>query len=184
MVQRYPEVNKIAAIILARPAATARDIAQELQYSQPRSVYYWLRKAGYNGLTAFRDAVLTGAYPVTTYSGGPVSLRAARVAEIPMTIPAESTDAEKDYVVTTKEVSPDAFALKVASDAYVPVFERDDVLIIDPDDTVKEGDLVVLRDDREGDIFCRAYPGRKPLYVHPTNGRPIWTTVIDPQHTR
>ena len=60
MSDRHRPVDRMAEIILARPSVTARQLAQELGFAQERSVYYWLRKAGYGGLQSFRAAVLTG----------------------------------------------------------------------------------------------------------------------------
>lgn len=178
MDERYPEVNKMAAIVLAKPAATAREIARDLRYSQPRSVYYWLRKAGFSGLTPFRHAVLTGEYPVATTPEGAFKPRAARVAEVPLSVgPRETTAGGRDeqYVVTTRAVSEGAFALKVTSEEYVPLFQPDDIVIIDPAASVQQGDLVAVRDEEADaeEMLCRAYPGRRPLYIHPASGRPL-----------
>lgn len=172
MDERYPEVNKMAAVVLAKPAATAREIARELRYAQPRSVYYWLRKAGFNGLAPFRHAVLTGAYPVAASPRGPFKPRAEHVAEVPLAH-GDGPDDDDQYVVTTRNVGDDAFALKVPTDEYAPLFQRDDIVIVDPTSAVEQGDLVAVRTDDGDEKLCRAYPGRRPLYVHPGTGRPL-----------
>lgn len=163
----------MAAIIIARPAVTAREIAEELGFAQQRSVYYWLRKAGYGGLTRFREAVLTGQYPVATYTEGPFKPRATHVAEVPLTVGDSAQTASSEYVVTTQTVGQATFALAIRSDEYYPIFERHDVLLIDPDVAVADGDIVLVRSKEQPDVLCRAYAGRQPLYVHPVTGRPL-----------
>ena len=84
--QRHEYLNTMAEIILARPTATARSnwpgrwaslrsAASTTGCARPDST----------GLNDFRTAVLTGEYRVAvTSAGGPVTLRAGRVAELPL----------------------------------------------------------------------------------------------------
>lgn len=171
MTERHPNVDTMAAIILKRPTITARQLADALDFAQVRSVYYWLRKAGYRGMTDFRQAVLTGKYPVsTTASAGPVQLRARHVAEVPL-LAAERPPS--DYVVTTRTVSREAFAVAVDSDDYRPLVERNDILLIDPDDRLVDGDLAWVEPDSGRQVLCRVYATPERWYVHPVTGRPI-----------
>lgn len=176
MTERHEQVNTMAEIILQRPAVTARQLAHALDFAQERSVYYWLRKAGFRGLTDFRTAVLTGEYPVATEaSTGPVALRATHVAEVPLLAaerpPTGSTPL--DYVITTRSVSRDAFAVTIESDEYRPLVERNDILLIDPDERLADGDLALVQPGPQHPILCRIYASPKRWYVHPVTGRPI-----------
>lgn len=173
--ERHDYVNEMAEIILAHPAVTVRELARALGFSQERSVYYWLHKAGFSGLTEFRTAVLTGAYRVAVRSGaGPVSFRARHVSELPV-LAAERLpeDAPLDYVLTTRAVSRDAFAVTAESDDYRPLVERNDLLLIDPAEEPGDGDLVLVRCAGEAPRLCRVYVGARRLYVHPVTGRPL-----------
>lgn len=173
MSERHPPVDRMAEIILQRPAVTARQLAQELGFAQERSVYYWLRKAGFAGLKSFRAAVLTGKYPVAT-AAPQRPLRAARVAEVPLVSAAPSPPAAPHgYVVTTQPVSHGAFALTIDSPDYRPVVEPDDVLLIDPDQEPEDGDLVVIQAGSGQPLLCRTYPRSRPRFVHPVTGRPL-----------
>lgn len=47
------------AVVRAHPTITVHELAREMGYSEDRSVYYWLRKAGFRGLRDFKESVLT-----------------------------------------------------------------------------------------------------------------------------
>lgn len=172
--ERHEYVNTMAEIILERPTATAKQLARELGFSQERSVYYWLRKAGFAGLTDFRTAVITGEYRVAvTASPGTVPLRARQVAELPLLASEATSDVPVDYVITTRSVSPDAFAVTVDSDDYRPLIERNDILLVDPDESPLDGDLALVRRGNEPPTLCRIYVLPKFWYVHPVTGQPL-----------
>ncbi len=175
--ERHEYVNTMAEIILERPTATAKQLARALGFSQERSVYYWLRKAGFTGLTDFRTAVLTGEYRVAvTSAGGPVTLRAGRVAELPLLAAERSSAAAPvDYVITTRSVSRDAFAVTVNTDEYRPIVEKNDILLVDPDEPPADGDLALVRHraQRHQPTICRIYVLPRRWYVHPVTGRPL-----------
>lgn len=174
MSDRHRPVDRMAEIILARPSVTARQLAQELGFAQERSVYYWLRKAGYGGLQSFRAAVLTGLYPVAAPGAARGRLRTGRVAEVPLVAGQGPADgAPRGYVVTTQPVSHGAFALTIDSPDYRPVVEPDDVLLIDPDQEPEDGDLVVIQAGSGQPLLCRTYPRSRPRFVHPVTGRPL-----------
>lgn len=49
-------------VILEDPFLTARQIARRLGYAEEKTIYYWIEKAHYSGLTAFKRAVLNGQF--------------------------------------------------------------------------------------------------------------------------
>ncbi|MBX5466233.1 MAG: hypothetical protein K6U14_01890 [Firmicutes bacterium] len=55
-------LNHIARLILEDPLLTATQIARRLGYAEEKTVYYWINKAHYSGLTAFKRAVLEGHF--------------------------------------------------------------------------------------------------------------------------
>lgn len=173
--QRHEYLNTMAEIILARPTATAKQLATALGFSQERSVYYWLRKAGFDGLKEFRTAVLTGEYRVAVTSiGGPVTVRASYVAELPLLAAEDAGEGETvGYVITTRAVSREAFALTVESDEYRPMVEEGDILLIDPDEPPEDGDLAMVRRGAEPPALCRVYMKPRRWYVHPVTGKPL-----------
>ncbi len=174
MSDRHRHVDRMAEIILARPSVTGQELARLLGFAQERSVYYWLRKAGFAGLKEFRTAVLTGAYAVAAAPEGTRPSRAGRVSEVPLVPTGDrSQGAAGEYVVTTQAVSHGAFALTISSDEYRPLVERSDVLLVDPGQRPGNGDLVVVKAGTGVPILCRIYLAHPPLFVHPVNGRPL-----------
>lgn len=55
-------IDRIANLILEDPLITANRLAQKLGYAEEKTIYYWLHKAHYKGLTAFKKAVLHGQF--------------------------------------------------------------------------------------------------------------------------
>lgn len=55
-------IDEIANLILENPLITAQAIARRLGYAEEKTVYYWIHKAHYSGLNAFKMAVLHGQF--------------------------------------------------------------------------------------------------------------------------
>lgn len=55
-------IDRIANLILEDPLITADRIARRLGYAEEKTVYYWLHKAHFSGLNAFKKAVLHGVF--------------------------------------------------------------------------------------------------------------------------
>ena len=55
-------LDKMVSLILQDPFLTATEIARRLGYAEEKTVYYWVDKAHYPGLVAFKRAVLSGQY--------------------------------------------------------------------------------------------------------------------------
>lgn len=55
-------IDRIANLILDDPYITAVQIARQLGYAEQKTVYYWIQKSRFQGLTAFKRAVLSGQY--------------------------------------------------------------------------------------------------------------------------
>ncbi|PSR20711.1 MAG: hypothetical protein C7B45_13815 [Sulfobacillus acidophilus] len=68
-------IDRIANLILEDPLITANRLAHRLGYAEEKTVYYWLHKANFSGLTAFKKAVLHGQFlPQGTMAEEPGSL--------------------------------------------------------------------------------------------------------------
>lgn len=148
-----PILEKIISLIRAQPAITVRELAKELGYSEERSVYYWLRKAGHKGLKTFKREVLGGRDQLGGTSGEDEAMHAASgVHEGPPPYP--------PHVLT------------VATRAYEPWVRAGDELHVDPKAIPVNGDLVVVDLPGESDALRRCYPHpRQPLLTHPGDPR-------------
>lgn len=161
----------MARLVLSDPGITAREIAQTMGYAEQKSVYYWLRKAGFTGIKAFRKAVLSGTFPVRTReTSRPLAKDAPGSLEMHV-----HTDREKqvrgnleDYMAGS--LGPGSFALPLSSGRYGPLAREGDLLIVDPEAPVKQGDLVV---GSHGGQTCLArrywLPDKAVLYVDATD---------------
>lgn len=170
-------LDQMAQIVLADPTISTKALAMRLGFAQERSVYYWLQKAGYEGMTAFRRAVLTGAFPTTR----PVRNDAVRdtpgeyLVEVPLLAgapaePPELPPAARRYLVMQRPVSTRAFAITIDTPEYRPVLEEGDVVLVDPRAEIHDGDLVLVRLGGESAVR-RIYGRDDPWLVHPSQPR-------------
>lgn len=74
-------LDQIAQLILDDPYITAERIARKLGYAQEKTIYYWIDKGRFKGLTSFKRAVLGGQYHIKSevkeekapYGGTPIA---------------------------------------------------------------------------------------------------------------
>ncbi len=59
-------LDRIVSLVLQDPFLTATEMAHRLGYAEEKSVYYWIDKAHYSGLVAFKRAVLNGQFRPST----------------------------------------------------------------------------------------------------------------------
>lgn len=171
-------LERIAEIILNEPSATVGDIARYLGYSEQKSVYYWLDKAGYKSIRSFRDAVLTGRFP----------RRRPRLPEvIGETRPGHDLGSLPVVSLAPGRVEPTgrslgqawhpglsaaAFAYRMPGQVYAPLLLAGDYLIVDPERRLEEAALILAREDRDGALVFRYYTlGPATLLLHPVTGR-------------
>src|SRR5690606_4640996 len=124
---------------------------------------------------SLHDALpVSGEYRVAVTSiGGPVTVRASYVAELPLLAAEDAGEGETvGYVITTRAVSREAFALTVESDEYRPMGEEGDILHIDPDEPPEDGDLPMVRRGADPPALCRGYMRARRGCVHPVTGKP------------
>lgn len=156
-----PTLEKMVSLIRAYPAITVRELAQQLGFSEERSVYYWLRKAGHRGLKTFKKEVLGGRQPADDLES--------------------SADKEaRPQGVHEGAASYPPHVMTVATRAYEPWVRAGDELYVDPRAVPVNGDLVVVDLPGEPDALRRCYlqPVRI-LLTHP--GDPRESIRIDEQ---
>lgn len=171
-------VRKIAKLIQKNPAITVEELAKALGFAQERSIYYWLGKAQYSGIKEFKRAVL--ATPTTELNAGESdSPNVGRgVASVPLWSadkrlpdkPYETEGAPAATFTTHLDVGPRAFALSIDSLEYAPLIRPADILLVDPDEAWRDGDVVLVRFPDRGHMIRHVYGPDPVLLVHPTNG--------------
>ena len=137
-------IDEIVSLLARNPNITAKEIAQALGYAEEKSIYYWLRKAGYGGLRQFRAAVLRRAEPIL--DGAPSIARDSVDPRVPVYADEDlssSTQGLWDYLV--QRLNPGCFGVAVSKGHLVPVAARGDLLIVDPSAPHFQGDLLLVR---------------------------------------
>jgi len=173
-------LERIAQLIQSNPAITVKQIAREMGYSEEKSVYYWLEKEKYYGIKEFKRAVLTGEfYKIQRRAGGHAQLMDRAFGLIPGDMPMARTFTTDGKPVLmgipghySRTLGESVYTLVIRGNDYFPFLQADDLLVIDPEAKIDDGDLVVFVVDSKPE-FRLAYPGN--LYVHPLNPRDIQT---------
>jgi len=177
-------LERMAQAIRNNPSITVRELARRMGYSEERSVYYWLKKAGFLGIRDFRNAVLRGTFPPLGNAGSPRRTAAPeRIAEgdasqavVPLLErlprPGAALPAVKGpFVPVYREVTPGSFAFRLAAPDYAPLLMEGDILVVDPSTPFTHGDYVVLATEGDDPLVRRAVGTRPPYWVHPVDWR-------------
>lgn len=117
-------LEKMIALVKRDPAITVAELASSLGYSEEKSVYYWLEKAGYGGIRELKRDVL-----------GEERVKAEH---------SELADVLALQQGTGGRTTGNPFTFTVPSSQYVPLFLENDVLIIDPVAAPRNGDYVLV----------------------------------------
>ena len=153
-----PTLEKIVSLIRAQPAITVRELARELGFSEERSVYYWLRKAGHRGLKTFKTEVL--------WERGRLDERD----------PPESDGSAAPGIVHEGARVYSPHVLTIATRAYEPWVRAGDELHVDPGAVPVNGDLVLVDLPGEADALRRCYShAAELLFTHPSDPRHVHT---------
>lgn len=178
-------LEKMAELIRQNPSITVKGLAKKLGYSEERSIYYWLEKAHFKGIKAFKHAVLTGSFPPGQHKVGSDYDRAREDepgrASIPSVYLARGFKSDGTPVLSTEKIainvtplSPRAFAVVIHEREYSPVVLPGDILIIDPQAPLEEGRLVAFwLPQNHPQLVLRRIYGKKPLLLaHPAQWGP------------
>lgn len=114
----------MADIVRERPAVTARELSAICGWSEPKSVYYWLRKGHYRGLNHFKETIL---------------------AQVRQRLELHETMSEYGSGVTWPLPGVSFAYLWSSREAY-PFVSPGDVLIGNPHPPFRDGELLLYRD--------------------------------------
>lgn len=158
-------LKEMARLIVENPTMSARELAAKMGYSQEKSIYYWLGKAGFKGIKDFKKRVLKGEYvpgppPAVPRRSAPARTRETAAGEH-LVLPSPPYRIERP-------LGEGAFAHALETDEYSPLAVKGDVLIVDPSRTPADGQLVLT--DR--DTVARYYvTGTGIILAHPARGQ-------------
>jgi SOS-response transcriptional repressor LexA len=171
-------LHKMARIIMHNPTATAQEITERMGYAQSKSVYYWLRKAGFKGIVDFRQAVLTGNFPppedplqripVARDQGEYVRRSIPIVGHFSRFVgPSTTGERPRSFVPSPIAISTEGYALVVDSSRYQPGIQEHDLLIVDPKQDWVDGDLILVSCIDRGNLLGHVYAREESLLLIP-----------------
>ncbi len=180
-------LEKIARLIIENPSITVQEIAKQLGYSEERSIYYWLEKGNFRGIKPFKKAVLTKQFFIN--GPGPAYGEENRIKElgegeryalkrVPI-VGQFSLNGHPDisessqFLITDRVLGPDAFAFVLETNDYLPLANFREMLIVDPQAALENGDLALVWTKTAGILLRRYYADERPLLVHPTRAAEI-----------
>lgn len=137
------------SLIRAHPTMTVHELAEAMGYSEDRSIYYWLRKAGHKGLRDFKAEILAERRYETEPTRSAIDLSDFSGAGYTQSV----------HVVRTSE--------------YVPWLLPGDRLVLDQDLPLEDGRLVHVQFDQHHNALRRYIAGPPRLLLHPTNPREV-----------
>jgi len=173
-------IDKMVRFVVANPNITARELAEMLGYAEPKSVYYWLEKAGFRGMKDFRKAVLSRSFPPPAGKAEtPIAKDAPNAFLIPIYHDAKDFQGYsylKDYLKT--HLSPSSFAILLSTDEFQPLAKTGDLLIIDPKASLGEGDLLLVNKNGNNHLV-RSYTFNDKFTIFVDARKPAQTLTPD-----
>ncbi len=159
------KMEQMAHLVLANPNITAKELAEKLGYAEPKSIYYWLDKAGFRGIKDFRRAVLSRSFPIPTEAPQEVK-DSHRLPPIPLYADNDSLQRLDMDQYLKSRLGPRAFAVLISKNEFGGIVKSGDLLIIDPDGPFSQGDLALANVDAKPYIVRIYYlPDKSPIYV-------------------
>ena len=149
----HPVIEQLAQLVRDEPSITVAELARKMGYAEQKSVYYWLEKAGFRSIRLFRDAVLTGRFPPDTQvPQWPARFRDSDETFSPGTLPLMAITTPgvvRKQGMTIQNVlsdtlSPAGYSIVLATDDYVPLLIKGDLLLIEPGSEPSNGALALV----------------------------------------
>jgi len=192
-------LTQMAKLILQDPSITVRELAAKLGYSEEKSIYYWLEQADFYGIKRFKQAVLTGEFPVDesafvianrdleyglvseTSSGQPQRLPLMRSFG-PQGNPIQSNPPMT--VFGGDGLSSSAFAFVMEGEQYLPYLAPADLVIVDPAMQLEGGAWVLFWQPGASPEIRRYYRvGNMTLLLHPMRAQDAVQLAADTPHS-
>lgn len=180
---QYSEyLAQIAALIKKDPSITVREIADELQFADSKSVYYWLEKGKVGGINDFKRQVLSEDSPFPGIFAGHIGGVAHYLIPIPLSgwNPKEKSPAEEWYYLHNHPEPQGIFAVRVGTNQYSPWFIQNDILVISKASTYSEVEWMLFKSQHEF-IIGKNINGQivepNTLQIYPSNLITVGTII-------
>lgn len=158
------KIDQMAHLVLANPNITV-GTCRKTGYAEPKSIYYWLDKAGFRGMKDFRRAVLSRSFPIPT-EPSPEVKDSHRLPPIPLYTANDSLERLDVDQYLKSRLGARAFAVLISKNEFGGMATPGDLLVIDPDGSFSQGDLALANLDGKPCIVRVYYlPNKSPIYV-------------------
>lgn len=164
-----PKINQMAQLVLANPTITAKELAKKMGYTEQKSIYYWLKKAGFKGMKDFRKAVLARYFRLPVVCDEKPATQGCENLCIPLYTDDENLKRLDCISFIQSHLGPHTFATLITKDEFGNTAQSGDILIIDPDASYIQGDLLLV--NLEGTLsLTRMYINDDaPIYINLDN---------------
>lgn len=174
-------LNQIAQLILEDPYITAVQIARRLGYAEEKTVYYWIDKGHYQGLTAFKRAVLAGQYHINATAREP----RVRYGKVPIvyTFTPEGNPVHSGESVSVANTHKAQLAWRYQGLPLPTILAQDILLAASLDDAPQAPLRIVLTAEGAVELRHRIVADDRDLLVHPLtlavdpSSRPLYAVV-------
>ncbi|HHT01547.1 MAG TPA: hypothetical protein GXZ96_02470 [Firmicutes bacterium] len=189
-------LKQMAKLILQNPSITVRELANTLGYSEEKSIYYWLEKANFFGIKQFKQAVLTGEFPVDESAFAIANSQVDFVSESgspPPRLPLmKGFGPQGNPIFATPTISvfggdglsQNAFAFVLEVKQYMPYFMPSDLVIVDPAIPLEDGAWVLYwRPGAPPEIRRYYRVANTTLLLHPVRCQDVIRIEADTPHS-
>src|SRR5579875_3765824 len=161
-------VRKMARAIMDNPSATGRQLAEALGYSEPKSIYYWLKKDGLSGVRDLRRKVFRGELgdqPFQAREPSPAPEAGRLPLAVSLTAAGEPVFGGGEWTYPTD--SGRRFAIALKPEGWMVGRAERVVAVVDPAAPVRPGDLVLTADpEGQPQIWRTANAGQVRVLVN------------------
>ncbi len=160
-------LNRMAYLILEDPFITAAELSQKLGYSEEKTIYYWLSKAHYQGLQAFKRAVVGGRFRLPAHAARENHSHYGR-------LPLVGGFSQDGKPIVTKETLSGSLAANVlgrlAWRYHGPVqgpVQSGDLLLLSPLQDNDPAKWILVGSPKLPTVLLRVASGSDICYIHP-----------------
>ncbi|MCL4493529.1 MAG: hypothetical protein M1294_01785 [Firmicutes bacterium] len=166
-------LNRMAYLILEDPFITAAELSHKLGYSEEKTIYYWLAKAHYQGLQAFKRAVVGGRFRVPAQAAQESTAHYGR-------LPVVDGFAQDGKPIITKESLSGSLAANVlgrmAWRYHGPMqgpVQSGDLLLLSPLQDNDPAKWVLVGSPKLPTVLLRVATDSDTCYIHPDTYEPV-----------
>ncbi len=159
------KINQMAHLVLANPTITVKELAKKMGFAEQKSIYYWLKKAGFRGMKDFRKALLAKCFRLPDACGETPAIKDSDNFCIPLYTGDENLRRLDCVRFVKSHLGPNAFATLITKDKFDSTARLGDILVIDPDMPYIQGDLLLVSLEETLSLTRMYMNDQAPIYI-------------------